>query len=98
MDRRTFLARLGRFAALEPVPALAANGETRVRTTSNGPPRKVIVGTPIHCFCSRALRSLTAALLITLLQLVVASHTFAQDSKPRPLRVGMIGLDTSHVP
>ena len=50
MDRRTFLATLTSFAALDPVPAPAANGEGRVRTTSNTPPRKVIVGTAMQSF------------------------------------------------
>src|SRR6266581_2418373 len=55
--------------------------------------------TPIHSVCRRALRPLTAALLITtLLPLVVPSHTLSQEPTPRPLRAGMIGLDTSHVP
>jgi len=55
--------------------------------------------TPIRSVGSRALRPLTAALLITtLLPLVVPSHTLSQEPAPRPLRAGMIGLDTSHVP
>src|SRR5438105_14508485 len=54
---------------------------------------------PIHSFCSRALCSFTKALLITtLLPLVVPWHTISQETTPRPLRAGMIGLDTSHVP
>jgi beta-ureidopropionase len=50
MDRRTFLATLSSFAALDPVSALAANDEGSVRTTSNTPPRKVIVGTAMQSF------------------------------------------------
>jgi predicted amidohydrolase len=50
MHRRTFLATLSSFAALDAVPALAASGEERVRTTSNTPPRKVIVGTVMQSF------------------------------------------------
>ncbi|HYT07694.1 MAG TPA: nitrilase-related carbon-nitrogen hydrolase, partial [Rugosimonospora sp.] len=50
MDRRTFLATLSSFAALDPVPALAANDDGSVRTTSNTPPRKVIVGTVMRSF------------------------------------------------
>src|SRR6266702_7968984 len=54
---------------------------------------------PIHSFCSRALCSFTTALLVTtLLPLVVPSHALSQEPTPRPLRAGMIGLDTSHVP
>ena len=50
MDRRTFLATLSSFAALDAVPTLAANREERVRTTSNTLPRKVIVGTALQSF------------------------------------------------
>jgi predicted amidohydrolase len=50
MHRRTFLATLSSFAALDAVPALAASGEERVRTTSNTLPRKVIVGTVMQSF------------------------------------------------
>jgi predicted amidohydrolase len=50
MDRRAFLATLSTFAALDAVPALAASGEERVRTTSNTPPRKVVVGTVMQSF------------------------------------------------
>src|SRR5437588_7078781 len=58
-----------------------------------------LMKTPTHPFCSRALRPLTTALLITtLLPLVVPWHTISQEATPRPLRAGMIGLDTSHVP
>ncbi len=50
MRRRTFLATLSSFAALDAVPALAANDGERVRTTSSTPPRKVIVGTAMQSF------------------------------------------------
>ncbi len=50
MRRRTFLATLSSFAALEAVPALAANDKESVRTTSSTPPRKVIVGTAMQSF------------------------------------------------
>jgi predicted amidohydrolase len=50
MKRRAFLATMGSFAALDAVPALAATGAARVRTTSNTPPRKVIVGTAMQAF------------------------------------------------
>ncbi len=50
MRRRTFLATLSSLAALEAVPALAANDGERVRTTSSTPPRKVIVGTAMQSF------------------------------------------------
>jgi predicted amidohydrolase len=53
MHRRTFLAALSSFAALDAVPALASNDEERVRTTSNTPPRKVIVGTAMQSFWGR---------------------------------------------
>ena len=50
MNRRTFLATLGSLPALEAVPTLAAANEGTVRTTSNTPPRKVIVGTVMRSF------------------------------------------------
>lgn len=50
MDRRPFLATLGSLAALDPAAAPAANNGERVRTTSNTPPRKVIVGTFMQSF------------------------------------------------
>lgn len=50
MKRRTFLATMGSFAALDAVQALAASPAGRVRTTSNTPPRKVIVGTAMQAF------------------------------------------------
>ncbi len=50
MKRRAFLARVGRFAALDAVPALAASRAAGVRTTSNTRPRKVIVGTAMQSF------------------------------------------------
>jgi len=50
MNRRTFLATLSSLAALEAVPVLAARGSTKGRSTSNRPPRKVIVGTIMQSF------------------------------------------------
>ncbi len=50
MDRRRFLAAIGTVAALNRVPALAANTGATIRTTSHIPPRKVIVGTVMHSF------------------------------------------------
>src|SRR2546422_2649671 len=50
MDRRKFLTTMGGLAALEAAPGLAASPEVRVRSTSNGPPRKVIVGTVMQAF------------------------------------------------
>ena len=50
MNRRTFLATVGSLAALDSVPVLAASGEAKIKTTSNGPPRKVIVGTVMQSF------------------------------------------------
>src|ERR1017187_6290049 len=50
MDRRTFLATLSSIGALDAVPALAASGEGSGRTTSNTPPRKVVVGTVMQSF------------------------------------------------
>src|SRR5438093_11207574 len=46
MQRRNFLSAMGSLAA----PALAATGEPVIRTTSNDPPRKVIVGTMMQAF------------------------------------------------
>ena len=50
MNRRTFLATMGALAALEAVPGRAAGGNAKGRSTSNSPPRKVIVGTVIQSF------------------------------------------------
>jgi predicted amidohydrolase len=50
MNRRTFLGTVGSLAAVNAVPALAANSAGSVRTTSNTPPRKVIVGTAMQAF------------------------------------------------
>jgi predicted amidohydrolase len=50
MDRRQFLTTLSSFAAVDALPGLAANTVKGIRTTSNGPPRKVIVGTTIQSF------------------------------------------------
>src|SRR5881397_400194 len=48
MNRRTFLATTSSLAALGPV--LAAGGNAKRRSTSNSPPRKVIVGTVMQSF------------------------------------------------
>src|SRR6266550_1394307 len=50
MNRRTFLATIGSLAALEAVPVPAAGGNARGKSTSNSPPRKVIVGTVMQSF------------------------------------------------
>lgn len=50
MNRRTFLAAMSSLAALEAVPTLAASADTKIRSTSNRPPRKVIVGTVMQSF------------------------------------------------
>ena len=50
MNRRMFLATVSSLAALHAVPVLAAGGETKIKTTSNSPPRKVIVGTAMQSF------------------------------------------------
>jgi predicted amidohydrolase len=50
MNRRSFLTRLGGCTALEAIPELAATAEERGRTTSNGLPRKVIIGTVMQSF------------------------------------------------
>ncbi|MEO8427344.1 MAG: hypothetical protein ABI651_09560, partial [Verrucomicrobiota bacterium] len=50
MNRRMFLATMGSFAALDTPLVRAAGGEARIRTTSNNPPRKVIVGTAMQSF------------------------------------------------
>jgi predicted amidohydrolase len=50
MDRRTFLATLGSLAAVEALPAPAANDAEIVRSTSHTPPRKAIVGTVMQSF------------------------------------------------
>src|SRR5438094_3699370 len=50
MNRRTFLATLSSLAALEAAPGLAAGGSAKGRSTSNSPPRKVIVGTVMQSF------------------------------------------------
>src|SRR5437667_331830 len=50
MNRRTFLATMGALAALEAVPGRAAGGNAKGRSTSNSPPRKVIVGTVMQSF------------------------------------------------
>ena len=53
MDRRAFLATMSSLAALEAAPVLAAAGKATDRSTSNRPPRKVIVGTVIQAFWGR---------------------------------------------
>jgi len=50
MKRRTFLATMSGLAALDVAPVLAAGGKARIRTTSNSPSRKVIVGTAMQAF------------------------------------------------
>jgi predicted amidohydrolase len=50
MKRRTFLATMSGLAALEAAPVLAAGINPRGRSTSNRPPRKVIVGTALRSF------------------------------------------------
>jgi len=50
MNRRTFLATMSSLATLEAAPVLAAVGSARSRSTSNSPPRKVIVGTAMQSF------------------------------------------------
>src|ERR1700728_1264836 len=50
MNRRAFLATFTSLAAIDVLPALAASSAGSVKTTSNFPPRKVIVGTVIQSF------------------------------------------------
>ncbi len=50
MRRRAFLATLTTLAAAKAVPTVAATNETRIRTTSTSPPRKVIIGTAMQSF------------------------------------------------
>ena len=52
MKRRTFLASMSGLAALNAAPARAAesDGESRTKSTSDRPPRKVIVGTAMQSF------------------------------------------------
>jgi predicted amidohydrolase len=50
MKRRAFLATLGVAAAFDAVPLGAADGELGVKSTSNRPSRKVIVGTAMQAF------------------------------------------------
>jgi len=55
--------------------------------------------TTIPALDARMRCSLKAALMIpTLLPLLVSSNALSQDTTNQPLRAGMIGLDTSHVP
>ena len=50
MNRRTFLATMSSLAAFEAAPLMAASDNTKSRSTSNRPPRKVIVGTVMQSF------------------------------------------------
>jgi predicted amidohydrolase len=50
MDRRKFLTTIGSVAALDAAPLLATGSEVKVTSTSNRPPRKVIVGTAMQAF------------------------------------------------
>src|SRR5256885_1598558 len=50
MNRRTFVGSMSSLAALAAAPAPAADRGTRVNTTSNRPPRKVVVGTVMQPF------------------------------------------------
>jgi predicted amidohydrolase len=50
MNRRTFLATMSSLTALEAAPLMAASDNTKSRSTSNHPPRKVIVGTVMQSF------------------------------------------------
>src|SRR5437016_14632051 len=50
MNRRTFLATMSSLAAFEAAPPHASGGNARSRSTSNRPPRKVIVGTAMQSF------------------------------------------------
>ncbi|MBI4660558.1 MAG: carbon-nitrogen hydrolase family protein [Verrucomicrobia bacterium] len=50
MNRRVFLASMSSLAALGRTAVLAADGEARTKTTSDSPPRKVIVGTAMQAF------------------------------------------------
>jgi predicted amidohydrolase len=50
MNRRAFLGTIGSLAAIDAIPALAAGSAGSIRTTSNTPPRKVIVGTVMQSF------------------------------------------------
>src|SRR5262249_52795931 len=50
MDRRKFLTAIGSMAALDVASFSAVGGEAKIRSTSNGPPRKVIVGTAMQAF------------------------------------------------
>ncbi|PYK58186.1 MAG: hypothetical protein DME21_16170 [Verrucomicrobia bacterium] len=50
MNRRTFLASMSSLAALGATPLPAEGRAAKVKTTSNRPPRKVIVGTAMQSF------------------------------------------------
>ena len=50
MDRRKFLAAMGGLATFEAGPTLTADHSVYAKSTSNRPPRKVIVGTVMQAF------------------------------------------------
>ena len=50
MNRRRFLTAAGGLATLPALPTLASDAAVRVKSTSGGPPRKVIVGTAMQAF------------------------------------------------
>src|SRR6266480_8029168 len=50
MNRRTFLASMSGLAALGATPTPAEGRAAKVKSTSNRPPRKVIVGTVMQSF------------------------------------------------
>src|SRR5438477_13122267 len=50
MNSRPFLASMSSFAALSATPVPAEGRAAKVKTTSNRPPRKVIVGTAMQSF------------------------------------------------
>src|SRR5438876_1720515 len=50
MNRRTFLAGMSSLAALSATPVPAEGRAAKVKSTSNRPPRKVIVGTAMQSF------------------------------------------------
>jgi predicted amidohydrolase len=53
MKRRTFLGTLSSLTALGAAPVFAAGANAMIRSTSNRPPRKVIVGTVMQSFWGR---------------------------------------------
>ena len=50
MNRRTFLATMSSLAALETAPAVESDSKSGRGSTSNKPPRKVIIGTAMQSF------------------------------------------------